>query len=50
MFKIAKQMAKERQDMVGVNCLKDESGNIVVKLEMIKKRRREYMEQLLNAE
>ena len=23
MFKIAKQMAKERQDMVGVNCLKD---------------------------
>ena len=49
-FKIAKQMAKERQDMVGVNCLKDESGNIVVKLEMIKKRWREYMEQLLNVE
>ena len=29
-FKIAEQMAKERQDMVGVNCLKDESGNILV--------------------
>ena len=35
-FKIAKQMAKERQDIVGVNCLKDESGNIVVKPEMIR--------------
>ena len=34
-FKIAKQMVKERQDMVGVNCLKVESGNIVVKPEMI---------------
>ena len=49
-FKIAKQMAKERQDMVGVNSLKDESGNIAVKPEMIKKRWREYMEQLLNVE
>ena len=38
MFKIAKQVVKERQDMVGVNCPKDESGNIVFKLEMIKKR------------
>ena len=37
-------------ELVGVNCLKDESGNIVVKLEMIKKRWREYMEQLLNVE
>ena len=26
MFKIAKQMAKERQDMVRVNILKNESG------------------------
>ena len=38
------------KDMVGVNCPKEESGNIVVKPEMIKKRWREYMEQLLNAE
>ena len=49
-FKIAKQMAKERQDVVGVNCMKDESGNIVVQPEMMKKRWREYMEQLLNVE
>ena len=32
------KMAKERQNMVGVNCLKDESANIVVKPEMIKNR------------
>ena len=38
MFKIAKQMAKERQDVVRVNCLKDENGRIVVKPEMLKKR------------
>ena len=37
-FKIAKQVAKERQDMIGVNIFKDESGNTVVKLEMIKQR------------
>ena len=49
-FKIAKQMVKERQDMVGVNCLKVESGNIVVKPEMIKKRWKEYMDQLLHVE
>mgnify|MGYP007071599789 CR=1 FL=1 len=49
-FKIAKQMAKERQDVVGVNCVKDESGNIVVEPEMMKKRWKEYMEQLLNVE
>ena len=37
-FKIAKQMANERQDVVGVKCLKDENGRIVVKPEMLKKR------------
>ena len=36
--------------MVGVNCLKDKSGNINMKLETIKKRWREYIEQLLNVE
>ena len=41
---------EEGQNMIGVNCLKDESGNIVVKPEMIKKRWREYMEQLLNVD
>ena len=36
--------------MVRVNCLKDESGKIIVKQEMIKKRWKEYMEQLINVE
>ena len=36
--------------MVEVNCLKDKSGNINMKPEMIKKRWREYIEQLLNVE
>ena len=33
-----------------MNCLNDESGNIVVKPEIIKKRWREYMEQLFNVQ
>ena len=49
-FKIAKQMANERQDVVGVKCLKDENGRIVVKPEMLKKRWRDYIERLLNVE
>ena len=49
-FRIVKQMAKERQDVDGVNCLKDENGNILVHTVMMKKRWREYMEQLLNVE
>jgi len=47
-FRIANQLIKERQDVVGVNYLRDESGNIVVKLEMVSERWNEYMEHLLN--
>lgn len=49
-MKIVKQLAKERQDVVGVKCVKEESGNTVVKPGMVKKRWREYMERLLNVE
>ena len=50
MFRIAKQMAKERRDVVGVSCLKDASGCVVVEPEKIKERWKDYMEQLLNVE
>ena len=49
MFKIVKYMAKERKDIVAVNCMKDESDNIFVQQEM-KKRWRENTKQLLNIE
>ena len=49
-FRIAKQMAKERQDVVGVNCLKDADGNIVIDSNEIKDDWRQYMEKLLNEE
>jgi hypothetical protein len=35
-FRIAKQMAKEGQDVVGVNCLKSDGGNIVIDPDEIK--------------
>ena len=47
MFRIAKQLAKERLNIVKVNCLRDESGSIVVKSEL---RWKEYMEHLLNVD
>ena len=36
-YRVAKQMAKSRQDVVGVNCMKDANGKVLVK--MIKRRR-----------
>ncbi|MBJ5103592.1 hypothetical protein JGF61_23575, partial [Salmonella enterica subsp. enterica serovar Agona] len=30
LFRIARQMARERQDVVGVNCLRDPTGNVVI--------------------
>ena len=50
MFRIAKQMAKERQDMLGVNCLKDSKGKIVIDGNETPGIRKGYMEQLLNEE
>ncbi len=49
-FRIAKQIAKERCDVMGVSCLKDEVGQIVVDPDGIKGRWKRYMEILLNAE
>ena len=50
MFKIAKQMAKEGHDVVRVNCVKSEIGNILVQPESLTKRWRKYMENLMDVE
>ena len=49
-FRIAKQMANERQDVVGVNCLKDSAGKVVIDSKGIKKTWKDYMEKLMNEE
>ena len=48
-FRIAKQIMKERQDVVKVNCLKDVRGNVVAD-EEVRKIWKEYMEKLFNTE
>ena len=48
MFKIAKQMRKERKDIVGGIYIKDENENILVECQDIKERWRKYFEELLN--
>jgi hypothetical protein len=47
---LQKQMAKERQDVVGVSCLKSDGGNIVIDQDEIKNVWKRYMEKLLNEE
>ena len=49
-FKIAKQMVKERRDVTGASCMKDEDGNIVTDSRGVKEVWRTYMERLLNVE
>ena len=49
-YRIAKQMASERRDVVGANCLKSEGGEILFDDEKVRKRWKEYMEKLLNVE
>jgi len=49
-FKIIKHLEKDRQDVIRVNCFRDDTGSIVVKPEMVRKRWKEYMENLLNVE
>jgi hypothetical protein len=49
-FRIAKQMDKERQDVVGVNCLKSDDGSIVIDPDEIKNVWKKYMEKPLNEE
>ena len=48
MFKIAKQMSKERKDVVGSKCVRDENGTLKVKEEEIMERWRSYFSSLLN--
>jgi len=44
----AKQMAKSRQDVVGVNCVKDANGKVLIENDQVKEEWRKYMEKLLN--
>jgi len=42
------QMAKSRQDVVGVNCVKDANGKVLVENDQVKEVWRKYTEKLLN--
>uniref|UniRef100_A0A6A7FPU9 Retrovirus-related Pol polyprotein LINE-1 n=1 Tax=Hirondellea gigas TaxID=1518452 RepID=A0A6A7FPU9_9CRUS len=50
MFRIAKQMRKDRKDIVGAMFIKDEAGDIKVEERGIMERWKRYFEQLLNEE
>jgi len=47
-FRRAKQMVKERQDITASNCLKGVSGKVIVDEKGIKDSWKEYMEKLMN--
>jgi len=49
-YRVAKQMAKSRQDVVGVNSVKDANGKVLVENDQVKEEWRKYMEKLLNEE
>jgi len=49
-FRIAKQMVKETQDILGSNCLKEISSKVIVDEKEIKDLWKEYMEKLMNEE
>ena len=49
-FRRAKQMVKERQDITGLNCIKGASGKVIVDDKWIKDCWKEYMEKLMNEE
>ena len=49
-FRIAKQMVKETQDITGLNCIKGASGKVIVDDKGIKDSWKEYMEKLMNEE
>jgi len=49
-FRIAKQMVKERQDITGSNCLKGVSGKVIVDRKGITYSWKEYIEKLMNEE
>ena len=49
-FRMAKQLVKERQDIKGLNCIKGASGKVIVDDKGIKDSWKEYMEKLMNEE
>jgi len=49
-YRVAKQMTKSRQDVVGANCVKDAKGKVLVENDQVKEEWRKYMEKLLNEE
>jgi len=49
-YRVAKQMSKSRQDVVGVNCVKDANGKVLVENDQVKEEWRKYMEKLLKEE
>ena len=50
LFRTAKQSVGEKKDVVGVGCLKDESGAVKVSVDDHKKIWKEHMEKLMNVE
>ena len=47
-FRMEKQMVKERQDIIGLNCTKGASGKVIVDNKGIKDSWKEYMEKRMN--
>jgi len=45
-FRIAKQLSRNRKDIVGIECMKDRDGKVVFEGEEIKKIWKQYMEKL----
>ena len=50
LFRIAKQRAGEKRDVIGVSCLKDENGAVKVSVNDRKKFWKGHMETLMNIE
>ena len=49
-FRIAKQMADERKDIIDMKCLKSENGEVLTEPHAVNGRWRHYMDKLLNVE
>jgi len=49
-YRVVKQMTKSRQDVVGVNCVKDVNGKVLVESDQLKEIWGKYREKLLNEE
>ena len=50
LFRIAKQSTGEKRNVVGISCLQDKSGAIIVRVDDRKKIGKEHMERLMNIE